>query len=268
MPPVITLTTDFGEQGPFVGILKAVIWQRLPEARIVDLGHGMARDYPPEAGFWLAQSWRHFPAGSVHVAVVDPGVGSARRLLAAVLEDHVFLAPDNGLLPLVLGEVPGEVFAGAPVWALDESRPAAWGWPAPSATFHGSDLFAPLAAEFAAGRLHPRDIGPPAGRLVEVVGPATTAPDGSVGGDVVAVDTWGNLVSNIPAGALSAFRRPEVAIGAIRVPVGPTYAAAAPGEALCLINAWGFVEIAVRDGSAARVLGLRHGAVVTVREGG
>jgi S-adenosylmethionine hydrolase len=98
MSGVITITTDFGHQGPFVGVMKGVMLSRLPDARIVDLTHEIVVHWPAEAGFWLVRSFGYFPAGTVHVAVVDPGVGTSREIVAVTAKGHVFLAPDNGLL--------------------------------------------------------------------------------------------------------------------------------------------------------------------------
>ena len=106
MPAVITLTTDFGLKGPFVGVMKGAILARCPDARIVDLTHEIPVHWPIEAGFWLARSYHYFPAGTVHVAVVDPGVGTARSIIAAEHAGHRFLGPDNGLLTPVLGGAP------------------------------------------------------------------------------------------------------------------------------------------------------------------
>ena len=139
MTPVITLTTDFGAAGPFVGVMKAVVLQHAPAARIHDLTHHIAPWQPGEAGFWLSRCYRYFPAGSVHVVVVDPGVGTTRAILACAWDGHLFLAPDNGVLPMVVGP-------GAILHALSSGWLDAQGWPAPSQTFHGRDIFAPLAA--------------------------------------------------------------------------------------------------------------------------
>jgi S-adenosyl-L-methionine hydrolase (adenosine-forming) len=158
---VITITTDFGHQGPFVGVMKGVILTRFPDARIVDLTHEIVVHWPAEAGFWLARAFGYFPPGTVHVAVVDPGVGTSREILAVSVEDHVFLAPDNGLLAPVIARHPD-----AAVIRLDSQRMTRFGLHRPSATFHGRDIFAPIAAELAAGRCATSDLGPPAGPIV------------------------------------------------------------------------------------------------------
>jgi len=151
---VVTLTTDFGLRDPFVGVMKGQVLLRFPEARLVDLTHEIEAHWPAEAGFWLARSYRYFAPGTVHVAVVDPGVGSARAIAAVEAEGHAFLAPDNGLLAPVLES------AQAPVSRrVSDEVLRRIGVGVVSATFHGRDIFAPLAAEMAAGRLAPADLG-------------------------------------------------------------------------------------------------------------
>jgi len=153
---VITITTDFGHQGPFVGVMKGVILTRFPDAKIIDLTHEIVVHWPAEAGFWLARAFGYFPPGTVHVAVVDPGVGTSREIVAVSAQDHVFLAPDNGLLAPVVARHPG-----AEVTRLEGQKLARFGLHRPSATFHGRDILAPIAAEIAAGRCVPADLGPP-----------------------------------------------------------------------------------------------------------
>ncbi len=137
---VITITTDFGHQGPFVGVMKGRILSRFSEAKIVDLTHEIVVHWPAEAGFWLARSFEYFPPGTVHVAVVDPGVGTSRDIVAIMARGHVFLAPDNGLLAPIVGRNPD-----ATAVRLNASRLARFGISRPSATFHGRDIFAPIA---------------------------------------------------------------------------------------------------------------------------
>ena len=116
---VITITTDFGHRGPFVGVMKGRMFSRFPSARIVDLTHEILVHWPAEAGFWLARSWQYFPPGTVHVAVVDPGVGTARDIVAVSYADHVFLAPDNGLLaPLINADGGATIVRVEPVAAV------------------------------------------------------------------------------------------------------------------------------------------------------
>ncbi|MBN8279170.1 MAG: SAM-dependent chlorinase/fluorinase [Gammaproteobacteria bacterium] len=258
MPAVITLTTDFGLKGPFVGVMKGAILARCPDARIVDLTHEIPVHWPIEAGFWLARSYHYFPAGTVHVAVVDPGVGTARSIIAAEHAGHRFLGPDNGLLTPVLGGAPARCHRLSETWRQQQ------GWPSPSSTFHGRDIFAPLAAELAAGRLGISDIGPPAGELIPSLEDEPQAGAHEVQGTVVAIDNFGNLITNIDAGMIAGYRRAEVLAGGRRLPLRRTYGDVPPGEFLALVNSFGVLEIARAEASAADGLGLGRGAPIRV----
>jgi hypothetical protein len=255
---IITLTTDFGLAGPFVGVMKGVILTHCPAAQVVDLTHDIPVHWPVEAGFWLARAHRWFPPGTVHVAVVDPGVGTTRSIIAAEHAGQVFLAPDNGLLAPVLGTRPDACFQ------LADAFRATQGWDRPSATFHGRDLFAPLAAGIAAGCIAPREIGP---RVAEIIPSLLEDPavgENEVRGVVVAVDHFGNLITNIDGGLLTRFRAAEVLAAGRRLGLRRTYGDSLPGELLALINSFGILEIARAEGSAADLLGVSRGAPVTV----
>jgi S-adenosylmethionine hydrolase len=258
---VITITTDFGHQGPFVGVIKGSILKRFPEARIVDLTHEIVVHWPAEAGFWLARAFSYFPAGTVHLAVVDPGVGTARSIIAVRARGHYFLAPDNGLLAPVVSRAPDALIVrlGAPALArLGVQRP--------SATFHGRDIFAPVAAELAAGRCRVEELGETvtATNIVPswVDDPSVEAR--SVSGVVITIDHFGNLITNIDATLIERFRLPLVHAGNHSFPLLRTYGDTRPGEYLALINSFGVVEIARSENSAAEGLGLSRGAPVVV----
>ena len=260
---VITITTDFGHQGPFVGVMKGRILSRFGEAKIIDLTHEIVVHWPAEAGFWLARSFEYFPPGTVHVAVVDPGVGTSRDIVAVMARGHVFLAPDNGLLAPIVGKHPD-----ARVVRLSASQLARFGISRPSATFHGRDIFAPIAAELAAGRCAPESLGEPmdADQLVPAWVDDPTTESSSVTGVVITIDHFGNLISNIDATLIERFRLPLVHAGNHAFPLLRTYGDARPGEYLALVNSFGVVEIARAEQSAAEGLGLSRGAPVVVRD--
>ena len=259
---VITITTDFGHKGPFAGVMKGVILSRFPEARIVDLAHDIPAQWPPEAGFWVSRSYAWFPAGTVHMAIVDPGVGTERDILLVEADGHVFIAPDNGLLGPLL-----DVTESRRVLRLHPAKTRKLQLTTPSATFHGRDIFAPVAAEIAAGRVSIDDIGEPIdewapGWLDE---PESTA--GKVSGVIVTIDAFGNLISNIDAKLIEGFKEPVADIAGHQIPMLQTYGRAKPGDLLALVNSFGVVEIAKAEGSAADGLGSARGAPLLITDG-
>jgi S-adenosylmethionine hydrolase len=256
---VVTLTTDFGLKDPFVGVMKGQLLARYREACIVDLTHEVLAHWPAEAGFWLSRSFRYFPVGTVHVAVVDPGVGSQREFALVEAEGHVFLAPDNGLLAAVVDSVD------APVRRhVDAGSLRRLGLDNPSATFHGRDVFAPLAAELASGRELPADLGATVDELIPgwiedpLIGP------GHIAGTVVTVDRFGNLITNIDERQLRGIGQPVVRVAGHDLPLRRTYSDARPGEYLALVNSFAVLEIARAEGSAAEGLGIARGAPIIV----
>lgn len=258
-PTIVALLTDFGCAGHHAGVLRGVVLAGAPDALPVDLGHGV----PPgdvALGAWLLRwSWRHFPPATVHLAVVDPGVGTARRALAAAAGGMFFVGPDNGLLSLALDDA-GD--------ARVVSLPASAGVGPLSATFHGRDLFAPVAARLARGAAL-ADLGEPVSDWVRLPEPVLRRiRPGTLAGEVVAVDHWGNLVTSITAPALARERigaRAVVRVGrrVIRAIKG-TYADAKAGSPVALVNSNGHLEIAVNGARADETLGASRGARVTV----
>jgi len=257
--PVIALLTDFGTQDPFVGIMKAVVLSRCPDAAFVDLTHAVPPQAVVEGAFLLERSVDWLPLGAVVVAVVDPGVGTPRRPVVLSALGRVFVGPDNGLLSPVAARD-----AGSTAYVIDTQR---LGLVEASRTFHGRDVFAPVAAEIAAGRLTPVDVGAEAGDLVDAAIPSPVVADGVVRGTVVTVDRFGNLVTNIGRGLLPAGAA-VAEVGAARATIRDTYGEVARGELVALVDAFDVLEIAERDGSAARSLGAGRGTEVVVRPSG
>lgn len=257
---VITITTDFGHKGPFAGVMQGVILKRFKDATIVDLAHDIPAHWPPEAGFWIARSYQYFPDGSIHIAIVDPGVGTEREIVIAEYDGHVFMAPDNGLLAPILDKA-------KVIYHLDNQKLAALGLASPSATFHGRDIFAPLAAELAAGRIRPAEIG----RKTKQWTPGwLDEPDvqpGRVSGVIVSVDAFGNLISNIDRTLIESFKKPVAHMAGHDFELETTYGRVEPGTYLALINSFGVLEIARAEGNAAEGLGSERGAPITVIEG-
>jgi S-adenosylmethionine hydrolase len=257
---VITITTDFGHQGPFVATMKGQILSHSPAARIIDVTHEVPVYWPAEAGFWLARAFRYFPLGSVHVAVVDPGVGTTRDIIAVVAAGHAFLAPDNGLLAPILARTPD-----AHARCLDLARlQAKLSLPTPSATFHGRDIFAPIAAELAAGRVTFEELGSITCEWIPAWVDDPMESPGQVSGVVITIDHFGNLITNIDGDLIRTFGAPVVRTGGHSFPVRRTYGDVQPGDYLALVNSFGVVEIARAEQSAAEGLGLGRGAPVVI----
>ena len=259
---VVTITTDFGHQGPFVATMKGRIYTRLPTARIIDVTHEVPVYWPAEAGFWLVRAFEYFPSGSVHIAVVDPGVGTDRDIIAIQARDHIFIAPDNGLLAPIVGRFPEALIHRLDAAAARQRFKLS----VPSATFHGRDIFAPLAAEIAAGRATLPDLGPQITEIVPAWVDEPVATAEQVAGVVMTIDHFGNLITNIDAGLIQRFGHPIVKTGGHSFPLRRTYGEVRPGELLALINSFGVIEIARAEGSAAEALGLGRAAPVIVTD--
>lgn len=250
MRRIVTLLTDFGTADGYVAQMKGVILSHAPDVSLVDVTH----DIPPQdvthARFVVDRYWRRFPSGTVHLVVVDPGVGTTRAALAVCADHRFLLAPDNGVLSGPLG--------------VDGARAVALAIPqGASATFHGRDVFAPAAAAIA--------LGTPVVQLGSVLeSPIRVRIEeprrdehGHLVGEVLVLDHFGNAITNLPAPAGSA----RVTFDTCELPVHRTYADVPPGHPLALAGSSGLVEIAVREGSAAKRFALRRGQrVVLIQE--
>lgn len=269
MTAPIVLLTDFGLRDSYVGQMKGVILGIAPDARIVDLTHEVAPQDVAGASRVLREGWPFFPEHTVFVAVVDPGVGTDRACLCVGAAMRWFLAPDNGLLGFLQEEDRVEC-----AFRIENRR---YMLPEVSSTFHGRDVFAPVAAHLAAGA-DPSDLGPAVERIVEIGEPGPTrAPNGSLLGEVVHVDRFGNLITNIHAGDLRSiafdqhgsapFEACGLFVSAGDHSIGAverTYASVPAGAPVALVGSGGRLEIAVNGGSAARSLALGVGSPVRV----
>lgn len=259
---VITITTDFGHKGPFVAVMKGVILGRYRDASIIDLTHEIPAQWPPEAGFWVSRCYHYFPPGTVHLAIVDPGVGTERDILIVEHDEHIFMAPDNGLLARMLARADG-----ATVFKLDPDALARLDIAKPSMTFHGRDIFAPIAAEIAAGRTTPSEIGKKSKEWIPAWVDEASVTNRKISGVIITVDSFGNLISNIDEKLLAGFKEPIAHIGGQEIPMHSTYGRAQPGSYLALVNSFGVLEIAKAEGNAAEGLGTDRGAPLTVTDG-
>ncbi len=241
----VVLLTDFGLSDHYVGVMKGVILSRVPEAVLVDLTHAIPPQDIRAAAYELLVSYRYFPRGSIFVCVVDPGVGTRRRALVLRAADRFFVGPDNGLFTLVLEENPG-----AEIRAVHTER---FLRPGGSSTFHGRDLFAPLAAEILRGRPL-EEFGPVISDPVLLEFPRPEPRPGGLRVPVLRVDAFGNLILPVKQEELSG-RSFRVTVEGREVPLVRTYAEVPPGAPLALWGSDGFLEIAVNQGSAAELFG-------------
>lgn len=260
---IVTLTTDFGLRDSYVAQMKGTILRIALRVTIVDVTHAVSRHSIVQGAFIVADVWRMYPDGTAHVAVVDPGVGTDRRPIALEVDGQYFVGPDNGLFSRILDTAERDRLAWRGVVLTNRDY---WRVGDVSNTFHGRDIFAPAAAHLVNGT-HLSHLGDPLTDPVRLALPAMEAEPGGVRGEIIYVDGFGNCVSNIPAGALpDAIRRSaRISCGPLRdLPVVATYGMAPEGSALALIGSHGYLEIAVRRGSAAAEYGLDSGTPVTV----
>jgi S-adenosylmethionine hydrolase len=250
---LITLTTDFGEEGYYIGAMRGVILSICPEATLVDISHRITPFSPLEGSFVLSQACPAFPEGTVHLAVVDPGVGGLRKPIVVQTKEHLFVGPDNGLFTPFLEKAKG-------IYRIAEDDNAR------SHTFHGRDVFAPVAARLAQGT--PVEVvGEPTSQAVRLHMPRPRNEGGGVIGQVVHIDRFGNLVTNIHRYDLEPLGpRVEVGVGTYHIAgLARTYEDGIMGESLALLGSSGLLELAVTQGNAAGQLGVGKGERVRVR---
>ena len=258
--PLITMTTDFGEKDGFVGAMKGIIYSIDPQARIVDISHGVPRQDVAAGAVVLRDACPHFPADTIHLAVIDPGVGSKRLPIVAVTETGLFVLPDNGLLSLVTQQ-----FVLLAAYRLENPD---WRSSFVSQTFHGRDIFAPAAAHLSLGA-PPQTAGSRHGELVQLFWPEAERCGAEITGCIRSVDTYGNLETNIPNAWLAPGVRASLSAGTHTIS-GPSeaYTAVPQGELLFIRGSSGFVEIAANHANASALLGLSRRQKVALLIGG
>ncbi|PSQ95173.1 MAG: hypothetical protein BRD55_11680 [Bacteroidetes bacterium SW_9_63_38] len=264
---IITLTTDFGTEDAYVPAMKGTMLSIVPEARLVDVSHDIEAQDIMESAFVLQSAQPCFPEGTVHLVVVDPGVGTSRRAVALRKNGHCFVGPDNGVFPLVLDEE-------SPDAAVTLDNPDMWRTDSPSNTFHGRDIFAPAAAHLAAG-CSLDDLGSPIGDLEPLRWARPTTDKRTVQGWVLHIDHFGNCITNIHRSTLadaldlqteptaSSLPLDEAYVGTtILRDIHSTYGTVGEEDPLMLFGSTGFLEVAVNGGSAAERLDIRKGDTV------
>ncbi len=269
--PLLVFTTDFGLSDSYAGVMKGVALGINPELRLVDLTHQISPQNVAQGAFALGVSYRFFPSGTIHVAVVDPGVGTSRRPVLLQTPRGSFVAPDNGLLSRVLDDylsdlpnASGPVGVPPPLTALHLTNPDFWLHPV-SNTFHGRDVFTPAAAHLSLG-VAAESMGAPVADLEYLPIPRPRVDAEGIRGEIIYCDVYGNLVSSIPLGLIDGRDIGEIRIRGRSIPhLSRTFNDRAPLSGLiALVGSHGYLEIAVANGSAASTLSAGPGEPVTV----
>ncbi len=260
--PIITLTTDFGTNDHFVGVMKGVILEIVPDAQIVDICHAVQAFDVLDGALTISQAYSYFPTRTVHVVVVDPGVGTARRPIVASCDKYHFVAPDNGVLSLV--------YAREPRMHVRHITAQHYFMQPVSNTFHARDIFAPVAA-WLAKEVDSLKFGEEIEDYVKFTAPKPKAADGNrLRGVVLKVDRFGNLITNItpqdaPALFSGAAKGFKIVIGNREITdIQTSYAEGAPGQLFGVLGSMGFLEIATNRGAAAQLTGVGKGAEVSI----
>jgi S-adenosylmethionine hydrolase len=255
---VIALLTDFGLADGYVGVMKGAIACINPRLRVIDISHEIPPQNVAAARFCLMSAHSYFPPSTVHLAVVDPGVGGKRRGVAIAFAGGYLVGPDNGLFSGVLSLCPA-------LAAVELNRPEYWLSPKPSSTFHGRDIFAPVAAHLASGvDLQLLGSTIQLDSLAELPLKECRQDGGSIFGSVQYIDHFGNLITNIPAAAVQG-KSWQVVMGGLAIPHSSTYSDGNSGELVALIGSHGWVEIAVNCGNARERLQLDWGNKTEVK---
>ncbi len=251
---IVTLTTDFGHQDPYVGVVKGVILSGFPSATIVDLNHEIA-PFDIRQGAWsLKMSLSHFPQGAVHIAVVDPQVGSCQRRIALQMQDSIILAPDNGLTTAFISRA-------KKAFVLDKSE---FFRPCLSSTFHARDVFAPVAAQLLHG-VEPEILATEIDKqsLAQIDGLEPTTGNGCIEGAVIYTDRYGNLITNISAETRDKIKEIRVAGRVLKLATG-SYDTIGDGDAQVVSGSHGYLEIAMKEANAQDFLKVKNGEKVEV----
>jgi S-adenosylmethionine hydrolase len=258
--PLITLTTDFGLKDPYVAEMKAVILRTCPEATIVDVSNEVEKFNIRMGAFILAAAAPYFPVGTVHVAVVDPGVGTERRGICIETDRACYVGPDNGLLVLAA--------QGQQIKHVYEIKNKTLMMPEVSNTFHGRDVFASVAGHLANG-LSPSSFGPEIVKFVVPEFAGAVRRKGAIVGEVIHVDDFGNIITNIRGGELESIDvgrsvKARLKEGEVKMSFCKAYGEVEAGEPLALIGSHGFVEISINQGNASQVFKIKNGDAVTI----
>lgn len=258
---IITLITDFGGRDYYAGAIKAAILTLNPEARLVDISHEIPPGDIRHGSYILAQTCPRFPDGTIHLVVVDPGVGSGRRSIALRSDAGTYVGPDNGIFT--------PVFENYSVEVVVEIKEKEYYHEEVSPTFHGRDIFAPVAAHLSLGIISPRDLGPHVTDPVLLEYREPEIEEDFIRGEVIRCDRFGNVITNVPGAVVTRFLGgSEILLetgGGVVDRLAQTYASIEPGQLLALTGSSGLLEVSVNGGDAAMILGVQTGDTVVVR---
>lgn len=269
-PRIITLTTDFGTSDAYVGVMKGVILGINPSVQVVDITHAVPPQDVHEAAFLIHSAYHYFPKGTIHLIVVDPGVGSDRRAIVCQTDRAFFVCPDNGILTYLLQEIEN---SGQHPGNIVKIENRAYHLPEVSQTFHGRDIFAPVAAHLSLG-VTLTEIGPSVRDLVRLSIPTLEISDDKLIGEITKTDSFGNAITNISESLLCCLKSGstretpnyEITVGSVRLKgFNRAYAESAIGKPLAIIGSSGVLEIAVNGGSAEAIFGLKRGDTVVIQ---
>lgn len=261
---VITLLTDFGNQDAYVGIMKGVITRINPSANIIDICHNSPPQDVLNGAYLLYTSYKYFPKGTIHVAVIDPGVGSARGIICVQTQDYLFLAPDNGLLSFIAQK--------EKLKRIIRVTNSNYFLPAPGSTFHGRDIFAPVAAHVSLG-IRPQQLGIKIDRLEYIDIPMPVYKGvGRVEGQIISVDRFGNLITNITREYIKGLKpnqkekEIEMVIGRKKIiGLSNTYTDVSVGKPLILFGSTGFLEVSVNRGNAQKYFKVKRNTKIRIQ---
>jgi S-adenosylmethionine hydrolase len=251
----ITLTTDFGLRDWFVGTMKGVILKIAPNAPVIDLTHGISAGDVRAGAFAIAAAYRYFPAGTIHVGVVDPGVGGNRAGLVIETENNLFVGPDNGLFSFVR--------RGERLKSIHRIENPQYQLAVISRTFHGRDVFAPVAAHLSRG-VSVGELGPRVHDIERLEWPALKTLRSGLRGEIVYIDHFGNAITNVTGGSVLTSGAGKVRVGQKLVPIEARYGAVKAGRPVAVIGSSGLLEIAINGGNAAKSLKLKIGSPVVL----
>jgi S-adenosyl-L-methionine hydrolase (adenosine-forming) len=260
--PVVTLITDFGSKDGYVGVMKGVITKINPSVKIIDISNNIESQDVFQAAYVLYSSYAYFPKGTIHVVVVDPGVGSKRKVLCLKTKDYLFLAPDNGVLSFIVAQ---EEYP-----SIREITNKELFLPEISDTFHGRDIFAPTAAHLSKG-FNYKDLGKRVSKVKEIDLPKPIrSPGGVLTGEIIYVDGFGNLISNINRDIINRLSEKSgnlvIVVGREKLnKISNSYADVGEKKILAIFGSSGYLEISLNHGSARDVLNLKKGDKLVLR---